>query len=62
MQEETVLEVVEGEGSLTVLPTNSTVEELVFALNTLGASPRDIIAILELIDAQGALHARLELR
>ena len=51
-----------GEGSLTVLPTNSTVEELVFALNTLGASPRDIIAILELIDAQGALHARLELR
>ena len=62
VQEETVLEVVEGEGSLTVLPTNSTVEELVFALNTLGASPRDIIAILELIDAQGALHARLELR
>ncbi|MGB4373075.1 MAG: flagellar basal body P-ring protein FlgI [Halanaerobiales bacterium] len=28
----------------------------------MGASPRDIIAILELIDAQGALHARLELR
>lgn len=60
--EETVMEVVEEEGSLTVLPTNSTVEELVFALNTLGASPRDIIAILQLIDAQGALHARLELR
>ena len=60
--EEGVLEVVEEEGSLTVLPTNSTVEDLVFALNALGASPRDIIAILELIDAQGALHARLELR
>ncbi len=60
--EEGVLEVVEEEGSLTLLPTNSTVEDLVFALNALGASPRDIIAILELIDAQGALHARLELR
>ena len=45
-----------------VVPTGGNVQDLVAALNTIGASPRDIIAILQMIDAQGALHARLELR
>lgn len=45
-----------------VLPTGGTVQDLVKALNTIGATPRDIIAILQMIKAQGALHAKLELR
>jgi flagellar P-ring protein FlgI len=37
------------------------VEEVVRALNTIGAGPRDVIAILQAIKAQGALQAELEI-
>ena len=42
------------------LPATSTVEDLVKALNLLGATPRDLIAILEAMKAAGALDAELE--
>ncbi len=58
---ETEIEVSEEDSSLTVLPGNGTVQDLVSALNAIGATPRDIIAIIQLIKAQGALHAELEL-
>ena len=42
------------------LPATSNVEELVRALNLLGASPRDLIAILQAMKAAGAIDAELE--
>jgi flagellar P-ring protein precursor FlgI len=42
------------------LKEGSSVEELVHGLQTLGASARDIISILQSIKAAGALHAELE--
>ena len=41
------------------LPATSTVQELVAALNTLGATPRDLIAILQALKAAGALDAEI---
>jgi flagellar P-ring protein precursor FlgI len=41
------------------LQEGATVEELVRGLQTIGASPRDVIAILQALKAAGALHARL---
>jgi len=52
----------EGKGTLVTLPEGTTIEELVRALNTLGALPRDIIVILENLKATGALHAQIVAR
>jgi flagellar P-ring protein precursor FlgI len=43
-----------------VLKEGATVEELVRALMAIGATPRDIIAILQNLRAAGALEAELE--
>jgi flagellar P-ring protein precursor FlgI len=37
------------------------VAELVKALNSLGATPRDVVAILQAVKAAGALHGELEI-
>lgn len=58
---DTDIQVKEEGGHLVVLPAQGTVQDLVTSLNTIGASPRDIIAILQQIKAAGALHAELEL-
>ena len=42
------------------LQATATVDDLVKALNQLGASPRDLIAILQALKAAGALDAELE--
>lgn len=42
------------------LPATSSVEELVKALNLLGASPRDLIAVLQAMKAAGAIDSDLE--
>lgn len=42
-----------------VLPETMTVAELARALNALGASPRELIAIFEALDKHGALQAKL---
>jgi len=53
---------VEGGGNQVVtLPASTNVQDLVNALNVLGASPKDIISILQAIKAAGALHAELEI-
>jgi flagellar P-ring protein precursor FlgI len=44
---------------LVALPATTTVGELVNALNSIGASPRDIIAILQAMNQAGALHGEL---
>jgi flagellar P-ring protein precursor FlgI len=42
------------------LPATATVEDLAKALGLLGATPRDLVSILQAIKAAGALDAELE--
>ncbi|HVP68875.1 MAG TPA: flagellar basal body P-ring protein FlgI [Anaeromyxobacteraceae bacterium] len=44
------------------LPATSSVEDLAKALNLLGATPRDLIAILQALKAAGSLDAELEVQ
>ncbi len=57
----TDVEAVEESASLTVIDGPVTIEELVRGLNAIGVSPRDLIVILQAIQAAGALSAELEL-
>jgi flagellar P-ring protein precursor FlgI len=50
----------EKQKPVVALPATSTVEELVKALNLIGASPRDLIAILQAMKAAGAIDADLD--
>jgi flagellar P-ring protein precursor FlgI len=50
-----------GGGNLVALPESATIADLVAALNLIGATPRDLISILQAIKAAGALHADLEI-
>lgn len=57
----TQINVDEGAGNrMAILEGGVSLRDLVNALNKLGASPRDIIVILQAIKAAGALHAELE--
>jgi flagellar P-ring protein precursor FlgI len=44
---------------LVELPATSTVEDLTNAMNAVGATPRDLIAVLQAMDEAGALHGTL---
>ena len=57
----TRLAVGEGIDKLLVLPNSISLGDVVKGLNSIGVTPRDLIAILQAIKASGALHARLEL-
>jgi len=48
-----------GSLQLVALPATTTVGELVNALNSIGAGPRDVIAILQAMNQAGALHGEL---
>ena len=50
----------ESSGNLLVLPSTASVGDVVAALNSVGATPRDIITILQAMKAAGALHAEME--
>ncbi|MFZ9723677.1 MAG: flagellar basal body P-ring protein FlgI [Burkholderiaceae bacterium] len=50
-----------GSGSLGALPKGASLEEVVRALNLLGANAQDLVAILQAMKAAGALKAELEL-
>ncbi|MDY6821781.1 MAG: flagellar basal body P-ring protein FlgI [Deferribacterota bacterium] len=54
------VEVEEEEGKLMVIPEGAQISDLVKALNAIGATPRDLISILQSIDAAGALQGELE--
>jgi flagellar P-ring protein precursor FlgI len=43
-----------------VMMEGATLQELVDGLNSIGATPRDLISILRTLKAAGALHAELE--
>jgi flagellar P-ring protein precursor FlgI len=55
------LAVQEEKGKTVSLKEGASVEDIVRALNSIGAGPRDVIAILQAIKAQGALQADLEI-
>lgn len=56
---ETDVEVRESSARLVTLSEGTTLDEVAGALNMLGASPRDIIAIMQALKAAGALKADL---
>lgn len=58
---EKTISVHEEKGRNVMLREGASVEEVVRALTSIGAGPRDVIAILQAIKAQGALQAELEI-
>ncbi len=51
----------EHPANFVMLPATANVGDLVNALNAVGATPRDVISILQAIKAAGALHAELQI-
>lgn len=49
----------EGQDRLLVLPKGANIGEVITALNAIGVTPRDLIAILQAIKAAGAMHSEL---
>jgi len=56
----TSMQVAEGGKGLVVLPSGTTIGEMVGALNAIGVTPRDLVIILQSIKRSGALYADLE--
>ena len=56
---ETKIDVSEGDQKLIALQEGTTLDAVISALNALGASPRDIIAIVQALKAAGALSAEI---
>lgn len=56
---ETTTTATEGSGELKLLPASASLSDVVKALNALGASPRDLIAILQALETAGALPAKV---
>ncbi|MDP3653348.1 MAG: flagellar basal body P-ring protein FlgI [Rhodoferax sp.] len=54
------IEIKQEPGKLIQLPAAAQLSEVVKALNALGATPQDLLAILQAIKAAGALNAELE--
>ncbi len=56
---QTTVDVNEEKGNLVVMSMGVSIGDVASALNAIGASPRDLIAIFQAIKASGALHADL---
>jgi flagellar P-ring protein precursor FlgI len=54
--------VTEHKGTLVTLPELPTVEKVAAALNALGVTPRDMMAIFQAMKQAGALQAELLIR
>ncbi len=57
-----VISVQEGNERLIPIPASTSLNEVVKALNALGVTPRDLIAILQAMKEAGALHAEVEVQ
>ncbi len=55
------IEAQEGDSKLALIPGGVPIRDLVKALNAIGVSPRDLIAVFQAIQASGALQADLEI-
>jgi flagellar P-ring protein precursor FlgI len=58
--EKTDISVTQQGGSLVQLPAGTQLTDVVKALNALGATPMDLLAILQAMKSAGALNAELE--
>lgn len=58
--EKTDIRINQEPGSLIQLPAGTKLTEVIKALNTLGANPQDLLAILQAMKTAGALQAELE--
>ncbi|KIH77547.1 flagellar P-ring protein precursor FlgI [Geoalkalibacter ferrihydriticus] len=56
---QTGIEVLEEQGNLVVVEPGVSLGDIARALNAIGATPRDLIAIFQAIKASGSLHAEL---
>ncbi len=61
MTTNTETEVNEGSSNSIVMPASSNINDIIGALNAVGATPRDCISILQAMKAAGAIHAVLEI-
>jgi len=57
----TDVEVQEEKARTIVVPPSTSINDIVGALNTIGATPRDIISIIQAMKAAGAIHADVEI-
>jgi len=60
LQQNTQIEIEEKKGSLIEMEANSSLSDLVAALNNIGVTPLDLIAILQALSSAGSLQAELE--
>ena len=60
MTEKTDITIKQDAGSLIQLPAGTKLADVVKALNSLGATPQDLLAILQAMKTAGALNAELE--
>jgi flagellar P-ring protein precursor FlgI len=60
VSEKASIEIKQEPGKLIQIPAAAQLSEVVKALNSLGATPQDLLAILQAIKAAGALNAELE--
>lgn len=60
LEQNTQINVEEKEGSLIEMKANSSLSDLVSALNNIGVTPLDLIAILQALATSGSLQAELE--
>ncbi|MDD2721886.1 MAG: flagellar basal body P-ring protein FlgI [Gallionella sp.] len=58
--DKTTIDVKSDKGQLVELPRGVSLSEVVKALNSMGATPQDLLAILQAMKSAGALHAELE--
>jgi len=58
--EQADVQVKKESGELVVLPASASLNDVVKALNAVGATPQDLLAILQAMKASGALKAELE--
>lgn len=54
------IEIRQQEGEVMLLPGGASLADVVRALNTIGATPQDLLAILQALKSSGALRAELE--
>ncbi len=60
VREKANIQVTQEPGSIVNVPSSANLADVVRSLNALGATPQDLLAILQAIKAAGALNAELE--
>jgi flagellar P-ring protein precursor FlgI len=55
------IEIVKDPGKVLLLPAGASLSDVLKALNAIGTTPQDLLAILQALKAAGSLHAELEI-